>query len=374
MLRYLTAGESHGKALIAILEGMPCGLRLDGKSIDRELKRRQMGYGRGERMKIESDKVDILSGLRKGATIGSPIALMVKNKDFSIDELPVVTAPRPGHADLAGMLKYGSEDIRDILERASARETAARVAVGAICKLFLSEFGIELFSHTTYLGSVDIQVKHLSLDEIRRKALRSPINCADKYAESLMVKRIKNAREKGDTVGGGFEIIALNLPPGLGSCMHYDRKLDGRLGLELISIQAIKGVEFGLGFEGCRLLGSQFHDGIYLEGKRIRRKRNNAGGIEGGMTNGEPLRVSCAMKPISTLLNPLDSIDVRKKIARKATVERSDICALPAASVVGENVVAFVLAQAILEKFGGDSVSETLRNFKGYMKSLEIKP
>lgn len=373
MLRYLTAGESHGKALVAILEGMPCGLRLDKESIDRELKRRQMGYGRGKRMKIESDRVEILSGLRRGITIGSPIALMIKNKDYKINKLPAVTCPRPGHADLAGILKYNSKDIRDILERASARETAARVAVGAIGKVFLAEFGIEIFSHTTYINGVDARTKHLSFDEIRRNTSKSPLNCADKQAEGLMIRRIEQAKSKGDTVGGGFEVIALNLPPGLGSCMHYDRKLDGRLALELISIQAIKGVEFGLGFEGARLFGSQYHAPIYLEGKRIRRKRDNAGGIEGGMTNGQPLRVTCAMKPISTLINPLDSIDIRNKIAKKATVERSDICALPAASVVGENVVAFVLASAILEKFGGDSISETVRNYRGYIKNLEFK-
>ncbi|NQT95528.1 MAG: chorismate synthase [Candidatus Omnitrophica bacterium] len=357
-MRYLTAGESHGKALVAILEGMPAGLRIDAKKIDNELKRRQQGYGRGGRMKIESDKVKILSGLRKGQTIGSPIALVIENKDFKIDKLPVITCPRPGHADLAGVLKYGRDDIRDILERASARETAARVAVGAVCRILLEELGIDIFSHTKFLASVDAQVKHLSLDELKKKARNSKINCADQYAEKLMIRRIEQAKEKGDTVGGGFEIVALNLPVGLGSCMHYDRRLDARLAYELMSIQAIKSVEFGAGLEGCKLLGSQFHDAIYLKGKKIVRKRNNAGGLEGGMTNGEPLLVSCAMKPISTLMKPLDSIDIKKKKPAKATVERSDICALPAASVVGENVTASVIAQAILEKFGGDSIKE----------------
>lgn len=373
MLRYLTAGESHGEALIAILEGMPAGLKVDPKTIDRELKRRQMGYGRGGRMKIESDKVKVLSGLRKNVTIGSPIALMIKNRDSSINRLPVVTCPRPGHADLAGVLKYDRKDIRDILERASARETAARVAAGAVCRIFLAGFGIDLFSQTKYICGVDVQVKHLSFEDIKRNASKSPLNCADKYAEPLMIRRIQQASEKGDTVGGGFEIIALNLPPGLGSCMHYDRKIDGRLALELMSIQAIKGVEFGSGFEGARLLGSQFHDSISIEGKRIKRNRNNAGGIEGGMTNSQALRVTCAMKPISTLKKPLDSIDIKRKIPQKAAVERSDICALPAASIVGENIVAFVLAQAMLEKFGGDSITETTRNYKGYMKNLDFK-
>jgi len=370
MLRYLTAGESHGRALVAILEGMVSGLKIDPKIIDGELKRRQSGYGRGGRMKIESDKVKILSGLRKSVTLASPIALIVENKDFKIDKLGSITCPRPGHADLAGLLKYDRKDIRDILERASARETAVRVAIGAICRIFLKEFDIDIFSHIKYICEVDADTKGLSLKEIKANSSRSGINCADKHAESIMKRRIAQAKIKGDTAGGGFEIIALNLPPGLGSCMHYDRRLDGRLGLELMSIQAIKGVEFGLGFEGTRLLGSQFHDAIYFKGKKIVRKRNNAGGLEGGMTNGEPLRISCCMKPISTLMSPLDSIDINKRTARKAAVERSDICAVPAASVVGENVVAFILAQAMLEKFGGDSLNETIRNHKGYIRNL----
>ncbi|MFH1868783.1 MAG: chorismate synthase [Candidatus Omnitrophota bacterium] len=373
MLRYLTAGESHGEVLTAILEGMPAGLKIDYKVIDRELKRRQMGYGRGERMKIESDKIRLLSGIRKNTTIGSPIAFMIDNKDSSIDRLPAVTCPRPGHADLPGVLKYDREDIRDILERASARETAIRVAVGALCRIFLAGFGIDVFSHTKYLCSVDAQTSHLSYAEIKNNASKSSVNCADKNAEPLMIRRIEQAKEKGDTAGGAFEIVVLNLPPGLGSCMHYDRKIDARLAFELMSIQAIKGVEFGHGFEGCRLTGSQFHDSIYIEGKKIRRNRNNAGGIEGGMTNGQPLIASCAMKPISTLMKPLDSIDIKKRVARKAAVERSDICALPAASVIGENVAAFVIAQAMLEKFGGDSITETMRNYKGYIKNLEFK-
>ncbi|NQT90831.1 MAG: chorismate synthase [Candidatus Omnitrophica bacterium] len=372
MLRYLTAGESHGKALVAILEGLPAGLKLNTKEIDGELKRRQSGYGRGKRMEIESDKVEIISGLRKGHSLGSPIALLIKNKDFKIDKLAQVTCPRPGHADLAGILKYDTQDARDILERASARETAVRVAVGAICKGFLAEFGIDVISHTTYLCSVDAQTGHLSVKDIARNASKSSLNCADKYAERLMIRRIEQAKEKGDTVGGGFEIIALNVPPGLGSCMHFDRKIDARLAGELMSIQAVKGVEFGLGFEGARLFGSQFHDPIAIQGKKITRKRNNAGGVEGGMTNGEPLLVTCAMKPISTLMKPLDSIDIKKKAPSKAAVERSDICAIVAASVVGENSTAFILAQAVMEKFGGDSIGETMRNYKGYMRALKL--
>jgi len=372
MLRYLTAGESHGRCLIAILEGMPAGLKIDSKMIDIELKRRQQGYGRGGRMKIESDRVKILSGIRKNETIGSPIAIMVDNKDFKIDKLPAVTCPRPGHADLAGILKYDRSDARDILERASARETATRVAIGAICRSLLREFSIDIFSHTKFLASVDAQVENLSLSEIKAKANKSKINCADQYAEKLMIRRIDQARQEGDTVGGCFEVIALNLPIGLGSCMHYDRRLDAKLAYELMGIQAIKGVEIGAGFLGCKSLGSQFHDAIYLKGKNVARKTNNAGGLEGGMTNGEPLRVSCAMKPISTLMSPLDSVDIKKKKKARASTERSDICALPAASVVGENVSAFVLAQAMVEKFGGDSLSEIVKNLKNYQKGAKI--
>jgi len=370
MLRYLTAGESHGQALTAILEGLPSGVKIDVDQINRELKRRQAGYGRGARMKIESDQVKILSGIRKGHTIASPIALMIANRDHSIDKLAVVTCPRPGHADLAGAQKYSTTDIRDILERASARETAARVAVGAICRVFLASFGIDIFSHTKSICSVDAQLKDLSFAQIRQNSAKSTLNCADNDAQTLMIKRIEAAKSKGDTVGGIFEIVALGLPPGLGSCMHYDRKLDARLALELMSIQAIKGVEFGLGFEGTRLYGSQFHDPISAKGKKIMRKSNNAGGTEGGMSNGQPLIASCAMKPISTLLKPLDSIDIRKRASKKAAIERSDFCALPAASVVGENVAAFVIAQAMLEKFGGDHIDETITNYRSFMKGL----
>ena len=368
MLRYLTAGESHGKALIAILEGMPSGVKIATADIDRQLKRRQAGYGRGDRMKIESDKVQIVSGVRKGHTTAAPIAIMIMNKDFSIETLGPINCPRPGHADLAGMLKYDIKDARDILERSSARETAARVAVGAICRPFLAEFGIEILSHIKFICGIDAQTNHLSFKDIRLNAQRSVLNCADKYAEKLMIRRIDEARKRGDTVGGGFEIIALGLPAGLGSCMHYDRKIDARLALELMSIQAIKGVEFGLGFSSGRIYGSQLHDPIYIEGKKIVRKRNNAGGVEGGMTNGEPLQVTCVMKPIATLTKPMDSVDMRSMKSAKASVQRSDICALPAASVVAENIVAFTLAQAMLEKFGGDSMGQTMQSYKTFMR------
>ncbi len=358
MLRYMTSGESHGKALVAILEGMPAGLRIDPKLIDRQLKRRQQGYGRGKRMEIESDKAEVLSGVKKGITIGSPIAILIKNRDFKIDKLPAVRCPRPGHADLAGMIKYNTIDARDILERSSARETAARVAMGAICRIFLSELKIDIFSYTKYIGDIEVDAEELTLEAIKRRAALSCLNCPDKKSEALMKKSIDQAKKRGDTLGGGFEVIGLNVMPGLGSHVHYDRKIDARLALELISIQAIKGVEFGAGFLGTQLPGSEFHDEILLKGKTLMRRTNNAGGIEGGMTNGEPLKVSCAMKPIATLMNPLSSVDMKTGKIKKASTERSDVCALLAASVVAENVTAFVIAQAILEKFGGDSMNE----------------
>jgi chorismate synthase len=358
MLRYLTAGESHGKGLIAILEGMPAGLKLDERAINKQLKRRQQGYGRGGRMKIESDKVEILSGVRKNITIGSPIAVFIKNKDFTIDKLPPVTCPRPGHADLAGMLKYNTDDARDILERASARETAARTAIGAICRIFLKEFKIDVFSHTRYIADIEADTDDMPLKKIKEKASESCLNCADKESEALMVKRIDHAKKTGDTLGGGFEIIGLNIIPGLGSHAHYDRKLDARLALELASIQAIKGIEFGSGFSGTQLPGSAFHDEIIIKGRSVLRRTNNAGGIEGGISNGEPLRISCAMKPIATLMNALSSVDMKTGKVKKASTERSDVCAVPAAAVVAENVTCFVLAQAVLEKFGGDSMKE----------------
>jgi chorismate synthase len=358
MLRYLTAGESHGKVLIAILEGMPAGIKLNEDIINNELRRRQAGYGRGLRMKIESDRVEVLSGVRKGRTIASPIAISIKNKDYKIDTLPCVTCPRPGHADLTGMLKYNTNDARDILERASARETAARTAIGAICRIFLKEFNIDVFSHTRYIADIESDTDSMSLEQIRGLASRSILNCADKKSEILMKERIDKAKKLGDTLGGGFEIIGINIMPGLGSHVHYDRKLDARLAMELMSIQAIKGVEFGAGFSGTQLPGSQFHDEIFSKGKTVFRKTNNAGGIEGGISNGQPLMIGCCMKPIATLMNALSSIDIKTKKVKKASIERSDICALPAAAVVAENITCFVLAQAILEKFGGDSIKE----------------
>ena len=343
MLRYLTAGESHGECLIAILEGMVAGLGVDKKFIDAELARRKLGAGRGGRMKIENDRVKILSGLRKGETIGSPIGLMIRNRDFSIDRLPVVACPRPGHADLAGAIKYNRDDLRDILERASARETAVRTAVGAVCKLFLEEFDIEVKSRV------------------------------------IMTGNIASARKKGDTVGGIFEVEATGAPVGLGSFAQADRRLSAKLAAALISIQAIKGVEIGLGFEYAKRFGSEAHDAIFYskpaacpgQAMGFYRKTNNAGGLEGGVTNGGPIVLRCAMKPISTLLKPLASVNIKTKKPAQAAVERSDVCAVEPAAVVAEAVVAFELANAICEKFGGDSLGEAKRNFEGYLKQVK---
>lgn len=352
MLRYLTAGESHGECLSAILEGIVAGLKIDKKFIDNELARRQLGFGRGARMKIEKDEVKILSGLRKGETIGSPIALLVKNKDFSIDKLPAVSCPRPGHADLAGAIKYNRADLRDILERSSARETAARTAVGAICKLLLAEFAIEIKSSIVMIGGVNVG--------------------ANGHSPLLMQERIATALKRRDTVGGIFELTATGVPVGMGSYVQYDRRLSARLAAGLVSIQAIKGVEIGLGFESAKRFGSEVHDAIFYDTKKgFYRKTNNAGGLEGGVSNGQPIILRCAMKPISTLLNPLASVDIKTKRPVKASVQRSDICAVSSAAVVAEAVVAFELANAMCEKFGGDSLGETKRNFDGYIKQVK---
>lgn len=345
MLRFLTAGESHGRCMVAILEGMPAGLKLDLKEMNMELKRRQLGYGRGDRMKLEGDNVEILSGVRNGLTLGSPIGLYVKNNDFRIDELIALTNPRPGHADLVGCLKYGHQDIRNVLERASARETVCRVAVGSVCKLFLKEFDISVSSEVVMIGG--------ETDKERMK------------------KRIDAARKHLDTVGGSFAVAAKGLPPGVGSYAAADRRLNALLAGAVMSIPAIKAVEVGLGVEYARALGSKVHDAIYYaKDKGYFRKTNHAGGIEGGMTNGEPVVLKCTMKPIATIGKPLDSVDIVTKRAVKAAVERYDTCAVEAAAVVAESAVAIVLAQAFLEKFGGDSITETKRNYKGYMRSL----
>lgn len=372
MLRYLTAGESHGRCLVGILEGLPFGLRLNKREIDQELARRQRGYGRGARMKIEQDKTEILSGLRKGKTIGTPLALLIKNRDFKIDVLPSIDCPRPGHADLAGALKFNTKDIRDVLERASARETAMRVAIGAVCRVFLQEFKIEVISHVTGIGGVFARTKNLTFNQIRQRGGKSCLSCADKIAERKMIAEINRAKEQRDSLGGIFEIIAINLPVGLGGFSQRQRGLDAQLAGALMSIPAVKGVEIGVGFLGASQTGSQVHDGIfYTPGRGFFRKSNRAGGLEGGMTNGAPLVLRCAMKPIATLKEPLESVNIRTKRVMKAAVERADVCAVPAAGVVGESMVAFCLTSAFLEKFGGDSLTETKRNYQGYLKQIK---
>jgi len=367
MLRFLTAGESHGEALVGILEGMPSGLKIEASFIDKELKRRQQGHGRGDRMKIEKDSVRILSGLRQGLTIGSPISILIQNKDFSIDKLPDVKNPRPGHADLAGILKYGFKDARPVLERASARETATRVAIGALCKLLLREFKIRILSHVVMIGGVECHTSSLSFDDILKNSSTSKINCADRASEKLIIEEIDTVQSKKDTLGGIFEVIVEGTPPGLGSYAQADRRLDAMLASSIMSIPAVKAVEIGEAIESAKKLGSKVHDEIfYSKAKGIYRKTNNAGGIEGGVSNGENIRVRGYMKPISTLMNGLNTINIATKEPVKASTERSDMCAVPAAGVIGEAVCAFIIGNALLEKFGGDSLSETKRNYHNF--------
>ena len=371
-LRYFTAGESHGQCLIGVVEGLPAGLKIDSEAINRDLARRQKGYGRGGRMKIETDQAEVLTGVRRGESIGSPLTLMVKNRDFKINELPPVTKPRPGHADLAGVIKYDREDARDILERASARETTMRVAIGAVCRFLLTEAGIDIIGHLVSLGPVVANVEGLSVQQIRELSEASETRCADPEAEKKMIEAIDAAKAQGDTLGGVLEVVATGAPIGLGSHVQWDRKLDANIARALMSIQAIKGVETGLGFEAARRFGSQVHDEI-LPGTEgvLSRASNNAGGFEGGMTNGQPIVVRAAMKPLSTLMKPMRSVDIKTGEEVKATVERSDVCAAPAAAVIGEAVVAFELAKALLDKFGGDSVRELKRNLASYREACK---
>lgn len=372
MLRYLTAGESHGKGLVAIVDGVPAGLKIDEGFINRDLARRMAGYGRGGRMKIESDRAEVLSGCRKGRTIGSPLALLVMNKDFRINELADVKNPRPGHADLAGILKYGAVSARDILERASARETAARVAAGAVAKLILSEYGIGLMSHVTMLGGVEAHTEGLAPERIAELAERSDLRCADKNAAARMKKAVDNAAASGDTLGGAFEVIVSGVPPGLGSHVQWDRRLDGILARAVMSIPAVKAVSIGRGIGCASLKGSETHDPIGYDAKKktFTRSSNNAGGLEGGMTNGMPIIITAYMKPIATLMNALPTVDISTKKKTGASTERADVTAVPACGVVGEAVVAMEIASAFLEKFGGDSIAETKRNHEGYLKAL----
>lgn len=361
MLRFLTAGESHGPALTGILEGMPAGLELDAGRIDEDLRRRQGGHGRSGRQRIERDHVEFLGGVEKGVTTGGPIALRIENRDWENQqrrEKPVLTVPRPGHADLAGASKYRLKDLRTVLERASARETAMRVAIGAIARQFLAAFSIEVASQVVEIGGECAPPADLADPQVRDRVLSSAVYVADADAERRLVERIDRARKDRDTVGGIFQVEAHGVPAGLGSYVHWDRKLDGRLAQALMSIQAIKGVEIGSAFTNARLPGTQVHDAILPGDDGPARQTNRAGGLEGGVTNGQPVILRCAMKPISTTLTPMPSVDLRNGQASLAQYQRSDICAVPAAGVVGEAMVAFVLADAFLEKFGGDSMAE----------------
>jgi chorismate synthase len=386
MLRYLTAGESHGELLMGIIEGMPAGLLIRVTDIDRDLARRQGGYGRGGRMKIEKDSVKIYTGVRWGRTLGSPIGLMIRNKDWEnwrdkmssdpmfLNSADAVTRPRPGHADLAGALKYNTTDIRNILERSSARETAMRVAVGSVAKRLLDEFGIEVISQVLSIGNVYSKVPKLSMQELKKRIEASELRCADPEAEKRMKHRIDEARLAGDSLGGVIEVVVAGVPAGLGSHVQWDRKLDGKLAAALMSIQAIKGVEVGAGFGTANRPGSMVHDEIFWSKKEgFYRKSNMAGGIEGGISNGEPIILRAAMKPIPTLMKPLRSVDMASKKPFKASVERSDVCAVPAAGVVAEAAVAFEIASAMIEKFGGDSMEEMRRNHHWYTKYLKSR-
>jgi chorismate synthase len=387
MLRFSTAGESHGEALIAMLPGIPAGLRIEQDFLDRELWRRQQGYGRGGRMKIERDSAYILSGVRQGRTIGAPIAIRLENKDWKNWEeaLPVgegdpskhkaVASPRPGHADLAGALKYNFPEARYVLERASARESAARVAVGAVAKLFLRELGVEVLSHVIAVGAASAKDAGAPWGKVRALYDRDEVllNCADYEAEQRMKKAVDEALKSGDTVGGVFEVVAHGVPPGLGTYANWDERLDGLLAQAMMSLQALKAVEIGDGVHGAASPGSAVHDEIGYDAttKRFTRSSNHAGGIEGGISNGEDIRIRGYVKPISTLRRPLKSVSFATREPVEAAYERSDVCVVPAAGVGAEAMVALILARCALEKFGGDSMMETLRNFRGYMEQLK---
>ena len=424
MIRFTTAGESHGQALVSIVEGMPAGLPLLAEDVNAQLARRQQGYGRGRRMQIEKDTVDFLSGVRAGETLGSPIAMLIANRDWKnwqeimsasplpgegrgsrvegrenvpgVSEAPFtgsasrpstldprpslrkrsVTRPRPGHADLTGILKYDRDDARDILERASARETTARVAASAICRRLLAEFDVQIGSHLVHLGGIDATRPEPMPADLNAAADASPLRTLDPDAERRMIERIDVTKREGNTLGGICEVVCDGLPVGLGSHVSWDRKLDGRIGQAIMSIPAVKGVEIGMGFQTARVTGAEVHDEIEMASGRIRagnvrRRTNRAGGLEGGMTTGEPLVVRVAMKPISTLMRPLGTIDVQTGEAAAAVAERSDVTAVPAMGVIAEGMLAIVLADAFLEKFGGDSLAETRRNYESYLSYLE---
>ena len=376
-MRILTAGESHGEYITAILEGFPKGVTVDEKFINQELKKRASGEGRGERMSIESDGVNIISGLRNKITLGSPIAMLVKNKDAKIftqskDSLPSLSVPRPSHADLAGALKYQETDIRNILERASARETVARVCVGAICKQFLLNFGINIASFTLSVGGVSSGKYPKNIADIVNKSKKSKVNCIDKDKEQLIIKEINQAKKAGDSLGGIIELWIEGAPSGLGSFMHFDRRLDAKFASYLMGIPAIKGVEVGLGFEYAKSRGSLAHDVItYTRGKGFTRKTNNSGGIEGGISTGLPIILRLAMKPIATLGKPLDSVNILTKRLEKAPVVRSDVCAIVACGLIAESMSAIALTESFLEKFGCDTLEEISSNYKNYLRRVK---
>lgn len=395
MLRFTTAGESHGQALVSVLEGMPAGVPLLAADVDAELARRQQGYGRGRRMQIERDTVELLSGVRAGETIGSPISMLIRNRDWAnwqeiMDPAPregdaggalrrrAVTRVRPGHADLTGILKYDRDDARDILERASARETTARVAASAIARRMLSELGVSIGSHLVHLGGVDAVRPAEMPTDLNTAADASQLRTLDRHAERVMIERIDAAKKDGNTLGGICEVVVEGLPVGLGSHVSWDRKLDGRLGAAMMSIPAVKGVEIGMGFGTARVTGAEVHDEIEPAPGRtragnVRRPTNRAGGLEGGMTTGEPLVVRVAMKPISTLMRPLGTVDMATGASAKATAERSDVTAVPAMGVIAEAMAALVLGDAMLEKFGGDSLAEVQRNLNAYLSHLAAR-
>ena len=392
MIRFTTAGESHGPALVAILEGIPAGLPLTTADVDAQLARRQQGYGRGRRMQIEKDAVEFLSGVRRGETLGSPIAMLIRNRDWKNWEEIMdaaeregedahaprkrsVTRPRPGHADLSGMLKYDRADARDILERASTRETTARVAASAVCRRLLAGFGVRIGSHVVHLGGIDARRPDPMPDDLNAAADQSPLRTLDPEADAAMIARIDEIKRAGNTLGGIAEVIADGLPVGLGSHVSWDAKLDGRIGAAMMSIHAVKGVEIGMGFQAARVTGAEAHDeidpapGRALSGN-VRRRTNRAGGLEGGITNGEPLVVKVAMKPISTLMRPLATVDVATGEPASAVAERSDVTAVPAMAVIAEGMLALVLANAFAEKFGGDSLTEMRRNYDAYVSHV----
>lgn len=385
-LRYLTAGESHGKGLTLILEGLPSLIPVEQDHIDAQLKRRQLGYGRGGRMKIESDAAEITAGVRHGQTLGSPLSLWVQNRDFrawtqemasesipNFESKKAVHHPRPGHADLNGGLKYNHRDLRNILERASARETTARVAMGAICRQFLLQFGIRVTAHVIKIAGIGISDQRPDFETIAKAQENDPCRCIDPQVSKQMVAKIDEAKKAGNSAGGVFEVIFTGVPTGLGSHVQWDRKLDARMAQTILSIQAVKGVEFGMGFGVGEVLGSEVHDGIFFDdaSQNFKRRGNNAGGFEGGMTTGENLVIRGVMKPIATLYTPLESVNIDSKETFKASVERSDTCAVPACGVIAENVLCFDMANAMIEKFGGDSLDEMKRNYEGYLKQIQ---